>query len=111
MVTFDSCKQVAGSDHLEEENPESQVSLFLKGYRDGNVVKKTLRGPSFMGYINSLISIKTVYIIVFVVAVIMLIQYLSRQEEDVVPRRRREGSDSEDHGENRREYQPGDKED
>lgn len=73
--------KVVGVESLDEEDQGSQMSRFLEGYREGRTVQKKIGGPSLIGYINSLISIRTVYIIVFVVAVIMLIQNLNKQDE------------------------------
>lgn len=69
-----------------------------------------------IGFINSLISIRTVYLIVFVVAVLMLIQYMSSQSADVPQTRRTQARDEGGDGsaaesESHRGYQPGDKED
>ncbi|KAK0576153.1 hypothetical protein LWI29_012844 [Acer saccharum] len=65
---------------VDEEDHGSQISQFLEGYREGKTEQKRIAGPSFMGYINSLIGIKTVYIIVFLVAMIMLIRSLGYEE-------------------------------
>ncbi|KAI9200367.1 hypothetical protein LWI28_006644 [Acer negundo] len=65
---------------VDEEDHGSQISRFLEGYREGKTEQKRIAGPSFMGYINSLIGINTVYIIVFLVAMIMLIRSLGNEE-------------------------------
>lgn len=83
MVVWDRNEEyfsVVGSDSLDGNDQGSQITRFLEGYRDGSVIQKQIRGPSFMGYINSLIGIRTVYIFVFVVVVIMLIQTISKEE-------------------------------
>ncbi|KAL6983171.1 Protein disulfide-isomerase 5-2 [Sarracenia purpurea var. burkii] len=71
---------VIGSESIDEEDQGSQITQFLDGYREGSVIRKQISGPSLMGYINSLIGIRTVYIFVFVVAVIMLIQTIGKEE-------------------------------
>ncbi|KAH7681026.1 protein disulfide-isomerase A1 protein [Dioscorea alata] len=109
---------VTGSETFnDEEDVRSQISRFLEGYREGRTIQKKISGPSILGFINSLISIKTVYLIVFVTAFVMLIQYLSKQG-DYTPAVEQTTSQTEEtdrmvsESENRREnYQPGDKED
>ena len=44
------------------------------------MIQKQISGLSFMGYIKSLLGIRTVYILIFVVAVIMLIQTFGKEE-------------------------------
>ncbi|XP_073004372.1 protein disulfide isomerase-like 5-2 [Typha latifolia] len=120
MLVWDGNEEyqlVVGSERLEEEDQGTQISHFLEGYRSGRTIKKKVSGPSLLGFIHSLVSIKTVYLILFVVAVLMLMQYLSGQsEEDPVMRRAHVEPESSyrsisenqsiDEG-----YQPGDKED
>ncbi|KAK1299595.1 Protein disulfide-isomerase 5-2 [Acorus calamus] len=72
---------VEGLESLDEEDQGSQISRFLEGYRAGRTIEKTLSGPSFMGFINSLIGIRSVYILVFIVAVTMLIRHVTEDEE------------------------------
>ncbi|ESQ45038.1 hypothetical protein EUTSA_v10010385mg [Eutrema salsugineum] len=64
-----------------EEDHLTQVSRFLEGYREGRTEKKRIKGPSLMGFINSMIGIRSVYIIVFLVAVIMMLRSLGQVEE------------------------------
>ncbi|KAJ3675199.1 hypothetical protein LUZ60_004241 [Juncus effusus] len=70
----DEYELVLGLEKLEEEDQWSQISQFLEGYRQEKTIKKKLKGPSVIGYINSLISINSVYLIVFIVAILMLVQ-------------------------------------
>ncbi|XVF30022.1 hypothetical protein REPUB_Repub16aG0021500 [Reevesia pubescens] len=85
---------VIGIESLDDEDQGSQISRFLGGYREGRTERKTVKGPSFMGFINSLIGIRTVYIIVFIVAMMMLIQNIGKDDEPL-----RVGSrDEVDHG-------------
>lgn len=96
-----------------EEDHLTQVSRFLEGYREGRTEKKRIKGPSFMGFINSMIGIRSVYVIVFLVAVIMMLRSLGQVEEP--PRVRtaapaRERADQIPEGETS-EHKPRDKED
>nr|CAD1842014.1 unnamed protein product [Ananas comosus var. bracteatus] len=109
---------VVGSESLDEEDQASQISRFLEGYREGKTIKKRVSGPSLLGFFKSLISIRTVYLVVFVAALLMLMQHLSNRRANDHPQVRQsevepeltERSTSE--SESRREdYQPGDKED
>ncbi|KAL5558466.1 hypothetical protein UlMin_034677 [Ulmus minor] len=71
---------VIGSESIEDEDQASQVSQFLEGYREGRTIETRVSGPSALGFLNSLIGIKTVYLIVFIVAVIMLMQTIFKEE-------------------------------
>ncbi|ONK77478.1 uncharacterized protein A4U43_C02F6950 [Asparagus officinalis] len=109
---------VEGSESLDDDDDEaSQISRFLEGYREGRTIKKKVAGPSVMGFINSLITIKTVYLIVFLVAIFMLIQNFANRIDDGPQPRERE-AEVEDtsrttasESESRNEYKPGDKDD
>jgi protein disulfide-isomerase A1 len=82
--------QVNGIESIShEEDHLTQVSRFLEGYREGRTEKKRIKGPSLMGFINSMIGIRSVYVIVFFVAVIMMLRSLSQVEE---PPRARTGA-------------------
>lgn len=72
--------KVLGVESLEEEDQGSQISQFLDGYRKGLTEQKSVSGPSLIGFINSLIGIRFVYIIVFLVAMLMLIQNVCKEE-------------------------------
>ncbi|XP_059631937.1 protein disulfide-isomerase 5-2 [Cornus florida] len=116
MVVWDGNEEyfsVIGSESIDEEDKGSQITRFLQGYRDGSVIQKQISGPSLMGYINSLIGIRSVYIIVFVVAVIMLIQTINKEEPLRVGTRDQAGdaSSSTPLTENREVHRSGDKED
>lgn len=109
---------VEGSENLVDDGDEgSQISRFLEGYREGRIITKKVSGPSVMGFIHSLISIKTVYLLVFIVALIMVIQSFFNQSEDA-PQARQPQPEVEDtsrvatpESESSQQYQPGDKED
>ncbi|MQL94628.1 hypothetical protein Taro_027294 [Colocasia esculenta] len=115
MLIWDGNEEYYLAEDIESLNDEqdlgSQISRFLEAYRAGRTVQKKLSGPSFIGFINSLIGIRTVYLIVFVVAVIMLIQYVTSQDEEVPHRRHTADSSSPSEDVKKEEYQSGDKED
>ncbi|CAN6457370.1 unnamed protein product [Victoria cruziana] len=99
MVVWDGNEEyysVEGSESLvDDEDHGSQISRFLERYREGRIVKKAFAGPSLIGYINSLISINTVYLIVFIVVIIMLIRNIGGFDKDEAPPSRQSGSNSE----------------
>lgn len=83
MIVWDGDEQyfsVIGSDSISDEDQGSQVTQFLEAYRAGSVIQKQISGPSLMGFINSLIGIRSVYILVFVIAMIMLIRTIGKEE-------------------------------
>ncbi|KAH7524972.1 hypothetical protein FEM48_Zijuj06G0175900 [Ziziphus jujuba var. spinosa] len=73
---------VVGSESIDEEDQASQVSRFLEGYREGRTIQKRISKSSLLGFINSLIGIRTVYLIVFLVGVIMLIQNINKGDDE-----------------------------
>ncbi|XP_049409373.1 protein disulfide isomerase-like 5-2 [Solanum stenotomum] len=82
MVVWDGDEEyfsVVGSDSIEDEDQGSQITQFIQGYKDGNIIQKRISSGSFMGFINSMIGIGTVTIIVFVVTVVMIIQSLKEE--------------------------------
>ncbi|XP_042989410.1 protein disulfide-isomerase 5-2-like [Carya illinoinensis] len=113
MVVWDGDEEylsVFGSETMYEEDQATQISRFIIGYREGRTLKERIRGPSLLGYINSLVGINTVYMLVFVVVVVMLIQTIKGEEPlrvgtgDQVDHARSSVSEAES-----REYGPGDK--
>lgn len=114
MIGFYFMVKVVGSETLDDDDRGSQISRFLEGYREGRTLKKKIGGPSFIGFINSLIDIRTVYLIVFIVAVLMAVRSFS-QSEDTPPTQQDhavEGTEASiSETESSRSYQPGDKED
>ncbi|KAI0496086.1 hypothetical protein KFK09_022393 [Dendrobium nobile] len=104
----DEYELVEGSESLNSlEDQESQISLFLKGYREGRTIKKEVSGPSFLGFINSLFGIKTVCLFVFAVAFVIVMRKFAKRGDDELHRRQTQ-TEAEDL--NRQDYQPGDKE-
>lgn len=111
----DEYQLVEGSESLDDYHDQrSQVSRFLEGFREGRTIKKGISGPSFIGFINSLVGMKTVYLIVFLVAFLIVIQKLAKQGDDRYTRQTQ--SEAEDVNASsksidQRDYQPSDKED
>lgn len=73
--------KVIDSESIDDEDQGNQISRFLEGYREGRTEQKKIAGPSLIGFINSLIGLKTVYIIVFLVAMLILIRSLGQEDE------------------------------
>ncbi|KAL0360098.1 UNVERIFIED_CONTAM: protein disulfide-isomerase 5-2 [Sesamum radiatum] len=65
---------------MNETDIGTQVSRFLEGYREGNVIKKSLAGPTLMGFLNSQIGVKIVLIFIFVALVMLMIFSMSKEE-------------------------------
>ncbi|KAJ1424919.1 Thioredoxin-like superfamily [Sesbania bispinosa] len=107
---------VDGSESIEGEDQATQITKFLEGYREGRTIKKTFSGPSLMRFIHRSFDIRMVYILVFVAAVLMLIQGLGKGGDEY---QRVPNQDQVDHAsssstsqvESKEEYKPGDKED
>jgi protein disulfide-isomerase A1 len=70
-----------GSERIEEEDQASQICRFLEGYRAGRTTKKKVSGPSFMGFLNSLVSLNSLYILIFVVALLVVMVYFAGQDD------------------------------
>jgi protein disulfide-isomerase A1 len=82
--------KVDGSERIEEGDQASQISKFLEGYRAGRTTKKKVSGPSFMGFLNSLVSLNSLYILIFVVALLVVMVYFAGQDDTPRPRRTHE---------------------
>jgi len=80
-------EQVEGSERLEDGDQASQISRFLEGYRAGRTTKKQVSGPSFMGFMHSLVSMNSLYILMFVVALLGVMMYFAGQDDIPQPRR------------------------
>ncbi|XP_043703959.1 protein disulfide isomerase-like 5-2 [Telopea speciosissima] len=89
---------VIGSESLDEEDQGSQITRFIEGYREGRTEKKSISGPSLMGFFKSQIGIRLVFMIIFMVAVLILILTIGKDKED-------------DESSSTEAYQPDDKED
>ncbi|KEH43576.1 protein disulfide-isomerase 5-2 [Medicago truncatula] len=112
----DEYLSVVGSESIEAEDQGTQITKFLEGYREGRTVKKSFSGPSLMQFIHRSFDIRMVYIVVFMIAVLMLIQTLGSKGDDGeyqrVPNQDKvnQPSSSTSEGESK-EYKEGDKED
>jgi protein disulfide-isomerase A1 len=74
--------KVEGSEGLEEGDYGSQISHFLEGYRAGRTITKKVgrHSPTMLG-VNAL------YILIFLVAVLLFMMYVSGQgKENLRPR-------------------------
>ncbi|CAK9137142.1 unnamed protein product [Ilex paraguariensis] len=115
MIVWDGDEEyfsVIGSESIDELDKGSQITKFLERYREGSVIQKRISGPSLIGYINSLIGIRAIYIIVFVVAVMMLIQTITKEEPlRVGTRAEADHASRSTSQESREHHQSGDKED
>lgn len=83
MVVWDGDEEyfsVIGSESITEVDQGSQITRFLEGYREGSVIQKSINGPSFMGFINSLFGARSILILVFMVGVFILILTLGKEE-------------------------------
>ncbi|XP_050213732.1 protein disulfide-isomerase 5-2 [Mercurialis annua] len=114
MVVWDGDEEylsVIGLESMEDEDQGSQITQFLEGYRKGQTIQKKLGGPSFMGYINSLIGLRSAYIVVFLVAMLLLIRTVGKEEPLRVGTRDQVEDVSSSVSESAAEYKPGDKQD
>ncbi|KAK7391158.1 hypothetical protein VNO78_19569 [Psophocarpus tetragonolobus] len=110
----DDYLSVVDSESIEGEDQATQITKFLEGYREGRTIKKTFSGPSLMRFFHRSFDIRMVYIIVFVVAVLMLIQTFSKggDEYHSVPNQvQTDNANSSVSEAESKEYKPGDKED
>ncbi|KNA18886.1 hypothetical protein SOVF_066890 [Spinacia oleracea] len=85
MVVWDGNEEyfnVIDSESIGEEDQGSDITRFLEGYKEGRTESKKISGPSFMQFLNSMIGLKLVFVVVFVVAVMLMIQTLGKEDED-----------------------------
>ncbi|KAL2520129.1 Protein disulfide-isomerase 5-2 [Forsythia ovata] len=83
MIVWDGNKEyfsIIGSESIEETDIGTQISRFLEGYREGNVIQKLITGPSLIDFISSQMGIRLVFMIIFVVAVMILIFTIGKEE-------------------------------
>ncbi|XP_022858165.1 protein disulfide-isomerase 5-2-like [Olea europaea var. sylvestris] len=96
MIVWDGNEKyfsIIGSESIEETDIGTQISRFLEDYREGNVIQKRITGLSFIDFIGSQMGIRLVLMIIFVVAVMILILTIGKEEPPRVGRR-----DQVDHG-------------
>ncbi|XP_028782878.1 protein disulfide-isomerase 5-2 [Neltuma alba] len=117
MVIWDGSDDyltVVGSESINGEDQATQITKLIEGYREGKTLQKRTSGPSLLKVFHRSFDIRMVYIFVFVVAVLMLIQTLYKGDDgyERVP-----NQDQGDHARSSvlegqsREYKPGDKQD
>ncbi|KAG7033399.1 Protein disulfide-isomerase 5-2, partial [Cucurbita argyrosperma subsp. argyrosperma] len=85
MIIWDGKEEylmVIGSESIIGNDHASEISKFVEGYREGRTEERRVAGPSFIGFINSMIGTWSVYIIVFIVAIVMLFQYLTKDDNE-----------------------------
>ncbi|XP_021748281.1 protein disulfide-isomerase 5-2-like [Chenopodium quinoa] len=85
MVVWDGNEEyfnVIDSESIGDDDQGSAITHFLEGYKEGRTISKKISGPSFMQFLNSMIGLKLVFLIVFLVAVMMIIQTLGKEDED-----------------------------
>ncbi|WOL11942.1 protein disulfide isomerase-like 5-2 [Canna indica] len=107
---------VVGSESLDDDDQESQISRFLEGYKEGRTMKLKMTSFSVFGYISSVTGIRTIYLVVILVAIVIAIIVISIRSADATPVRRTQGeSEGGDAGvsqpKSSENYQPRDKED
>ncbi|CAL0300660.1 unnamed protein product [Lupinus luteus] len=85
MVIWDKSDDylsVVGSESIEGEDQATLITKFVEGYREGRTIKKTVSGPSLMKFIHGSFDIRMVYFLVFIVAVVMLIQNINKGDDE-----------------------------
>ncbi|XP_074263521.1 protein disulfide-isomerase 5-2-like [Silene latifolia] len=85
MVVWDGDEEyftVIDADRLAEDDQGSQVTRFLEGYKEGRTESKKISGTSFMQFLNSMVGLRLIFIIVFVIAVLTLIQTVGKNDEE-----------------------------
>ncbi|GER37815.1 protein disulfide isomerase [Striga asiatica] len=90
MVVWDGEKDyynVIGSDSIDETDMGNQISKFLEGYREGNVIQKRVSGPTLMAFIASNLVVRTFLIILFFILVMILILVMMKDEPLAVGKR------------------------
>ncbi|XP_073285883.1 protein disulfide-isomerase 5-2-like [Primulina huaijiensis] len=83
MVVWDGNEDyysVIGSDSIHETDMGTQISRFLQGYREGNVIQKQISGPTFMGFLKSQLGATFVLILICLVLVIVVLLSMAKEE-------------------------------
>lgn len=73
---------VIDSESIGEDDQGSEITRFLEGYKEGRTVSKKISGPSFMQFLNSMMGFKLIFLVVFIIAVMMIIHTLGKNDED-----------------------------
>ncbi|KAH6836023.1 PDI-like 5-2 [Perilla frutescens var. hirtella] len=71
---------VTGSENGDETDMATQVSRFLKGYREGRVIQKRINGPSLLTLMNSKLGAMLLLLVICIVLVVVLIFAMVKDE-------------------------------
>ncbi|KAL2893571.1 Protein disulfide-isomerase 5-2 [Bienertia sinuspersici] len=85
MVVWDGNEEyfnVIDSESIGEDDQGSDITHFLEGYKEGRTVSKKISGPTFTQFLNSMVGYKLIFLVIFLVAVMIMIQTLGKYEED-----------------------------
>ncbi|XP_022993428.1 protein disulfide-isomerase 5-2-like [Cucurbita maxima] len=111
----DDYLMVTGSESIIGNDYASEISKFIEGYREGRTEERRVAGPAIIGFISSLMGIRSVYIIVIIVAGIMLYRTKDDNNEyrrvDTPARDQVDQTSSSSSHVERTEYRASDKED
>lgn len=78
------------------ERAEAYITFFLQEFKEGKAKKLNVKGPSFMEFVRSLISMKSVYILFFIVGVIIFAQNIWGSDMGDIRKKQWEQIDSND---------------
>ncbi|KAK4708439.1 hypothetical protein R3W88_029364 [Solanum pinnatisectum] len=70
---------VIGSDSVEDEDQGSQITRFLKGYREGSVIQKHIISDDYKAFRNSMFLIGALILVLFVILVSMMMQSVKEE--------------------------------
>ncbi|KAM3306097.1 protein disulfide-isomerase 5-2 isoform X1 [Capsicum chacoense] len=82
MIVWDGDEEyssVIGSDSVEDEDQGSQITRFLQGYREGNVIQKHITSDAYKAFRNSMFGIGAVILILVVILVVTMMQSLKEE--------------------------------
>lgn len=68
-----------GSDSVEDEDQGSQITRFLKGYRDGSVIQKHIISDDYKAFRNSMFLIGALILVLVVILVAMMMQAVKEE--------------------------------
>ncbi|WMV54217.1 hypothetical protein MTR67_047602 [Solanum verrucosum] len=70
---------VIGSDSVEDEDQGSQITRFLKGYREGSVIQKHIISDDYKAFRNSMFLIGALILVLVVILVSMMMQSVKEE--------------------------------
>ncbi|KAJ8551179.1 hypothetical protein K7X08_000549 [Anisodus acutangulus] len=82
MIVWDGDEEyfsVIGLDSVEDEDQGSQITQFLQGYREGNVVQKSITSEAYKAFRNSMYMIGAVILVLVVTLVVTIMQSLKEE--------------------------------